>query len=99
MATGELPYSDDLLDKVREVIAAYRREHGNDIDVRRLATGLFNSGVGLIDTSRRAFLVDLDVHTNTLLQARALEARIAELEGELARVAGLAKDLTQETIP
>ncbi len=93
-----LPYTDELLAKVTETLAAYRRAHGpmdiGGIDTSRLAIGLLNNGVGLVDTSRKAFLVDLDVYQGSQARQRTLEARIAELEAELARTVGLARDMT-----
>lgn len=90
---GDLPYTDELLATVEATIAAYRRKHGQGFDIRRLATGLLNAGIGLIEIRRRSFLVDLDVHTGVLQRLRAAEARNAELESELAATAGLARDL------
>lgn len=94
--SADLPYAPDLLARFTETVAQYRREHGQGIDSARLATGLLNNGVGLVDTSRRAFLVDLDVYQGSQQRLREAETRIAELEAELACTAGLAKDMAPE---
>lgn len=86
--SADLPYKPELLARFTETVAQYRREHGQGIDAARLATGLLNNGIGLIDTARRAFLVDLDVYQGSQQRLRDLEARLAEKEVQLAH-AGL----------
>lgn len=68
-------YTDALVEKVRETIAAYRRAHGQGIDARRLATALFNNGVALVDRDRKGALVDERVYAGALARCHAAERR------------------------
>jgi len=83
--SADLPYAPELLARFTETVAQYRREHGQGIDAARLATGLLNNGIGLVDTARRAFLVDLDVYQGSQQRLRDLETRLAEKEVQLAQ--------------
>lgn len=62
MADTELPYTDELLERANGAIADVLAEPY----ARPLAAALLRRGVGLIDTARRAFLVDLTVHEGVL---------------------------------
>ena len=73
MSGDALPYSDDLVATFGETVFAYLRTEGPGIEPRRLLVGLLNAGVGLVDTSRRSFLVDLNVHQGVQVRLREIE--------------------------
>lgn len=79
MVDTELPYTEELLARAAETLAAYRREHGQGIDMRKLAGRLTANRVYLVDATRQRSLVDETVYQGALFRGanwRALaEAR------------------------
>lgn len=68
MSVEALPFTNELLARVTDAIAACRRDHGNHIQTNKLVAALLADSVGLVDTSRTTFLVDVRVHEGVLFR-------------------------------
>lgn len=79
--SDDLPYSEELLSRFGEAIAAYRRKHGQGFVIATLAADLRKAGIGLVEPDRHRAWIDETVHSGALwrlARARAQLERYAE---------------------
>ncbi len=70
-----LPYTDELLARVTDAIAACRRDHGNHIQTDRLAATLIKHRVALVDPDRKMCWVDERVYEAQCHRAQTASRR------------------------